>query len=82
MRFYTTLLLKDLLSDAPVDKICQFYSLTLGEIQAFQMSCNVFASVVSSFCRELQWWNLYNLLSQYSDRVNFVVQDELQELID
>ena len=37
---------------------------------------------MSSFCRELQWWSLFNLLSQYSDRINFVVQDELQDLID
>ena len=36
VRFYTTLLLKDLLSDAPIDKVAEFYSLTFGEIQAFQ----------------------------------------------
>ena len=38
--------------------------------------------MVSNFCLQLQWWSLYNLLSQYSDRINFVVQDELQDLID
>lgn len=35
VRFYTTLLLKDLLSDAPLDQVAEFYQLTLGEIQAF-----------------------------------------------
>ena len=39
MRFYTTLLLKDLLSDAPIDKVAEFYELTIGEIQAFQQRC-------------------------------------------
>ena len=39
IRFYTTLLLKDLLSDAPVESVAQFYDLTVGEIQAFQQRC-------------------------------------------
>jgi hypothetical protein len=37
---------------------------------------------VTQFTHELQWWNMYNLLNQYMDRINFVVQEELQELID
>ena len=32
IRFYTTLLLKDLLDDTPVEKVAEFYNLTLGEI--------------------------------------------------
>ena len=36
IRFFTTLLLKDLLQDIPIDRVSQFYGLTVGEIQAFQ----------------------------------------------
>jgi len=32
VRFYSCLLLKDLLSDYPVDKIAEFYSMSHGEI--------------------------------------------------
>ena len=42
----------------------------------------MFVCLVTSFTQELQWWNMYNLLNQYMDRINFVVQEELQELID
>ena len=35
VRFFTTLLLKDLLQDQPIEKVSQFYGLTVGEIQAF-----------------------------------------------
>ena len=66
-------MLKDLLNDTPVEKIAEFYSLSIGEIQAFQHRCSVFSAVVTSFCDELKWYNLYNVLLQYSDRINFVV---------
>ena len=29
----------------------------------------------------MQWWNIYNLLNQYVDRISFVVQEELEELL-
>ena len=32
VRFYTTLILKDLLNDAPIDKVAEFYQLSIGEI--------------------------------------------------
>ena len=35
-----------------------------------------------SFCRELSWWNMYNLLNQYLDRINFIVMEELEELLE
>ena len=37
--------------------------------------------MVVNFCSYLSWWNMYNLLSQYMDRINFVIQEELEELI-
>ncbi len=35
-----------------------------------------------TFCKELSWWNIYNLLNQYMDRINFVVHEELEELLE
>jgi DNA polymerase theta len=32
MRFYTTLLLKDLLNDLPLESVSNFYDLSVGEI--------------------------------------------------
>jgi len=36
---------------------------------------------VVTFCKELSWWNMYNLLNQYLDRINFIVMEELEELL-
>jgi hypothetical protein len=32
-------------------------------------------------CKNLKWWNLHNLLAQNQDRINFVIQEELEELV-
>eukprot|EP00350_Pseudokeronopsis_sp_OXSARD2_P008538 CAMPEP_0170563034 /NCGR_PEP_ID=MMETSP0211-20121228/63797_1 /TAXON_ID=311385 /ORGANISM="Pseudokeronopsis sp., Strain OXSARD2" /LENGTH=180 /DNA_ID=CAMNT_0010880695 /DNA_START=1 /DNA_END=540 /DNA_ORIENTATION=+ len=82
IKFYTTLLLKDMLTDQfSYEKIQHYYGLSTGEFQSFQQRCSAFAPMVVTFCKELKWWNIYNLLSQYMDRINFVVQEELQELL-
>ncbi|CDW80348.1 dna polymerase theta-like [Stylonychia lemnae] len=81
VRFYTTLLLKDLLSDEKQEDVQQFYKITQGELQAFQQKCSAFSSMVVTFCHELKWWNMWNILNQYMDRINFVIQEELEELL-
>eukprot|EP00347_Sterkiella_histriomuscorum_P009671 403340318 len=80
-RFYSTILLKDLLNDYKNEEVMSFYRITSGDIQAFQQRCSAFSSMVVTFCHELNWWNMYNLLNQYMDRINFVVQEELEELL-
>ena len=35
--------------------------------------------MVTSLCQSLNWWNLYNQLSQFVDRINFSIQDELED---
>ena len=42
----------------------------------------MFVNLVISLAQELKWYSIYNLLNQFMDRVNFVVQDELQELVE
>ena len=37
--------------------------------------------MVVQFSKALQWWNIYNLLNQMVDRISFVVQEELEELV-
>ena len=73
VRFYSCLILKDLLMDNPVEDVSEFYNIPIGLIQGFKVRCSVFAGVVVSMCKHLQWWNLYNILAQYMDRINFVV---------
>jgi len=81
VRFYTTMLLKDMLMDAPLDKLSDFYGIPILDLKQFQTKCTIFSSVVVSLCKHLNWWNLYNLLAQNVDRISFVVQEELEELV-
>jgi DNA polymerase theta len=73
IRFYTTMILKDMLMDQPLEAIATYYGVNLGALQSFQTKCAIFSSVVVNLCQHLSWWNLYNLLSQYMDRINFII---------
>ena len=68
--------------DNPLEAIAGYYGVQLGSLQAFQTKCAIFSSVVVNLCQHLSWWNMYNLLSQYMDRISFIIQEELEELIE
>ena len=50
MRFYTTMILKDMLMDNPLEAIAGYYGVQLGSLQAFQTKCAIFSSVVVNLC--------------------------------
>lgn len=81
IRFYCTLLMKDMLLDAPLETLSHFYGLSQMELKGFQQKCTIYSSTVVQLCKHLKWWNLYNLLLQSVDRINFVIQEELEELV-
>ena len=73
VRFFTTLLLKDMLMDQPLESISEFYGIGLNELRGFQTKCSIFSTVVVGLCKHLNWWNMSNLLAQYVERINFVI---------
>ncbi|KAL1787706.1 DNA polymerase theta isoform X1 [Sigmodon hispidus] len=80
-RFFTSLVLLDLISEIPLKEINQKYGCNRGQIQSLQQSAAVYAGMVTVFSNRLGWHNMELLLSQFQKRLTFGIQRELCDLI-
>ncbi|KAK5621559.1 hypothetical protein CRENBAI_001613 [Crenichthys baileyi] len=80
-RFFTTLVLQDLVSEVPLGTVASKYNCNRGQLQSLQQSASTYAGMVTVFCRRLGWHNMELLLSQYQTRLSFGVQRELVDLV-
>ncbi|XP_031219687.1 DNA polymerase theta isoform X2 [Mastomys coucha] len=80
-RFFTSLVLLDLISEMPLKEINQKYGCNRGQIQSLQQSAAVYAGMITVFSNRLGWHNMELLLSQFQKRLTFGIQRELCDLI-
>ncbi|XP_076835722.1 DNA polymerase theta isoform X2 [Brachyhypopomus gauderio] len=80
-RFFTTLVLFDLVSEEPLGAVAKKYGCCRGQLQSLQQSASTYAGMVTVFCNRLGWHNLELLLSQFQSRLSFGVQRELCDLV-
>ncbi|XP_034043388.1 DNA polymerase theta isoform X2 [Thalassophryne amazonica] len=80
-RFFTTLVLQDLVMEVPLGTVASKYNCSRGQLQSLQQSASTYAGMVMVFCRRLGWHNMELLLSQYQTRLSFGVQRELVDLV-
>ncbi|XP_030638851.1 DNA polymerase theta [Chanos chanos] len=80
-RFFTTLVLLDLVNEKPLDTVAKKYGCSRGQLQSLQQSASTYAGMVTVFCNQLGWYNLEMLLSQFQSRLSFGVQRELCDLV-
>ncbi|XP_077381163.1 DNA polymerase theta isoform X2 [Festucalex cinctus] len=80
-RFFTTLVLQDLVKEVPLGAVASKYNCNRGQLQSLQQSAAKYAGMVTVFCRRLGWGNMELLLSQYQIRLSFGVQRELVDLV-
>nr|XP_054753461.1 DNA polymerase theta-like [Lytechinus pictus] len=80
-RFYTTLVLQELVNEVPLPTVAAKYNCGFGQLQSLQQSASTFAGMVTVFCSRLGWWNLELLLAQFQSRLNFGIQRELCGLV-
>ncbi|XP_030850352.1 DNA polymerase theta [Strongylocentrotus purpuratus] len=80
-RFYTTLILHELVNEVPLPTVAAKYSCGFGQLQSLQQSASTFSGMVTVFCSRLGWWNLELLLAQFKNRLNFGIQRELCDLV-
>ncbi|XP_052244253.1 DNA polymerase theta-like [Dreissena polymorpha] len=80
-RFYTCLVLHDLVQEMPLGAVCSKYGCNKGQLQSLQQSAATFAGMVTVFCARLGWSNLELILSQFQSRLTFGVQRELCDLV-
>nr|XP_057917242.1 DNA polymerase theta [Doryrhamphus excisus] len=80
-RFFTTLVLQDLVNEVPLGTVASKYNCNRGQLQSLQQSAATYAGMVTVFCKRLGWSNMELLLSQYQTRLSFGVQRELVDLV-
>ncbi|XP_076583956.1 DNA polymerase theta [Chaetodon auriga] len=80
-RFFTTLVLQDLVSEVPLGTVVSKFNCNRGQLQSLQQSASTYAGMVTVFCKRLGWHNMELLLSQYQTRLSFGVQRELVDLV-
>ncbi|XP_016055399.1 PREDICTED: DNA polymerase theta [Miniopterus natalensis] len=80
-RFFTSLVLLDLISEVPLKEINRKYGCNRGQIQSLQQSAAVYAGMITVFSNRLGWHNMELLLSQFQKRLTFGIQRELCDLI-
>ncbi|XP_057401820.1 DNA polymerase theta isoform X2 [Balaenoptera acutorostrata] len=80
-RFFTSLVLLDLISEVPLKEINQKYGCSRGQIQSLQQSAAVYAGMITVFSNRLGWYNMELLLSQFQKRLTFGIQRELCDLV-
>ncbi|XP_028284438.1 DNA polymerase theta [Parambassis ranga] len=80
-RFFTTLVLQDLVNEVPLGAVASKYNCNRGQLQSLQQSASTYAGMVMVFCKRLGWHNMELLLSQYQTRLSFGVQRELVDLV-
>nr|XP_054407399.1 DNA polymerase theta isoform X4 [Pongo abelii] len=80
-RFFTSLVLLDLISEVPLREINQKYGCNRGQIQSLQQSAAVYAGMITVFSNRLGWHNMELLLSEFQKRLTFGIQRELCDLV-
>ncbi|XP_056015539.1 DNA polymerase theta-like [Ostrea edulis] len=80
-RFYTCLILSDLVQEVPLGEVCHRYGCNKGQLQSLQQTAATFAGMVTVFCGRLGWYNLELILGQFQHRLTFGVQRELCDLV-
>ena len=80
-RFFTALMLNDLVHEVDFKTVMLKYNVNRGSIQNLQSLSSTFAGMVTIFCEKLSWDSMQSLLHQFKDRLNFGVHKELIELV-
>ncbi|XP_073523632.1 DNA polymerase theta-like isoform X2 [Phyllobates terribilis] len=80
-RFYTSLVLLDLITEVPLSDLTKKYGCSRGQLQSLQQSAATYAGMVTVFSNRLGWHNMELLLSQFQSRLTFGVQRELCDLV-
>lgn len=81
IRFYSTMILWNLINEVPIDIISQSFGIARGTIQSLQNTTTMFSVMIICFVRHLKWNFLEVLFQNYKDRINFGADDELIPLL-
>lgn len=81
LRFYTSLILNDLVNETPFAQVLVKYGCQKGFLQTLQQSSSTYSAMITVFCNRLGWFNLEMLVNQFQSRLTFGVQKQLVDLV-
>ena len=81
LRFFTSLILNDLVNETPFSSILTKYGCQKGFLQTLQQSASTYSAMITVFCNRLGWFNLEILVNQFQSRLTFGVQRQLVDLV-
>ncbi|KAA8895247.1 P-loop containing nucleoside triphosphate hydrolase protein [Sphaerosporella brunnea] len=79
-RFYTSLMLRQLINETPMHHVALHFDVARGFVQSLAATCRGFATTSAAYCKAMGWTGLAVLLEHYSWRLDLGVKDELVEL--
>ncbi|KAI6652765.1 DNA polymerase theta-like [Oopsacas minuta] len=80
-RFRAALALNELVREVHLHDVAKKFDLPKGQLQSLQISAGTFAGMVTVFCRKLGFKNIELLISQLQTRLEFGIEQELNELV-
>ncbi|KAL6598908.1 P-loop containing nucleoside triphosphate hydrolase protein, partial [Neocallimastix californiae] len=76
-RFYSALMLNDLIHETDFNEVVNKYQVNRGNLQTLQVLSSTFAGMVTIFCQRMGWTNFELLVQQFQDRLIFGIQKVL-----
>jgi hypothetical protein len=81
LRFYTALILNDLVNEVAFADLTDKYKCPKGFLQSLQQSSATYSGMITTFCNRLGWHSLELLVNQFQARLQFGVHRELCDLV-
>ena len=79
-RFYAALILRDIVSETPLPKICQNFHLSLSAIEDLRERSLRYANMSAIFCGALKWAYLHVLIEEFQKRIYRGARPEIIQL--
>ncbi|KAK9789551.1 hypothetical protein WJX73_010627 [Symbiochloris irregularis] len=81
-RFYSALVLHDLIQEVPSDELQAKYGVKQGPLHQLQERAGPFAAMVAAFCHKVGWFMFEDLITRLQARVWFGVRQDIVALTD
>ena len=79
-RFYAALILRDIVSETPLPKICQNFNLSLSAVEDLRERSLRYANMSAIFCGVLRWAYLHVLIEEFQKRIYRGARPEIIQL--
>lgn len=80
-RFYSAVILYDLVREVDLEEIMKWTGASRGELQSLQSSAASFAGCLAKFCERYGWSDFRILIAQFVERINAGVKKDLVDLV-